>query len=92
MIVYVRVRSDEPNPPPLIFGGVLEEGAYPLAIRVLRGRIIEVIVQSQAPNKVLMSTPPPIDQPNNCCPGLTEGPSSISDLDNARGSSPTATL
>ena len=44
-----RVIVDDPNAPPLIFGGVLEEGAYPLARRLLRGWMIEEIVRSQAP-------------------------------------------
>ena len=47
------------RPPPLLFGGVLEEGAYPLARRLLRGRMIEEIVRSRAPNKVLMANPLP---------------------------------
>ena len=45
-----------------LFGGVLEEGAYPLARRLFRSRMIEETIRSQAPNKVLMATPPPIDQ------------------------------
>ena len=49
--------NKSPNAHPLIFGGVLEEGAYPLARRLLRGWI----VRSQAPNKMLMATPPSID-------------------------------
>ena len=57
----LRVTGDNPNTPPLIFGGVLEEGAYPMSKRILGGRIIENIARSQAPNKVLMATPPPID-------------------------------
>ena len=32
-----------------------------LARRLLRGRMIEEIVRSQAPNKVLMATPPLVD-------------------------------
>ena len=36
----LRVRGDDPNAPTLTFGGVLEEGAYPLARRLLRGRMI----------------------------------------------------
>ena len=55
----LQARGDDTGAPPLIFGGVLEEGAYPLARRLLRGRMIE-IVRSHAPNKVLMSTPPPL--------------------------------
>ena len=51
------VWLDDPNAPPLIFGGVLEERAYHLVRRLLRGRMIEDIVRSQAPNKVLMATP-----------------------------------
>ena len=62
------VRSDDPNAPPLIFGGMLEEGAYPLARRFLQGRMIEEIVRSQAPNKVLMTTPPPIDPAEQLLP------------------------
>ena len=34
------------------------EGAYPIAWRFLRGRMMEEIVWSQAPNKVFMATPP----------------------------------
>ena len=57
----LRVRSDDPNAPPLIFGSVLEEGAYLLTRRLLLGQMIKLIVWSQAPNKVAMATPPPID-------------------------------
>ena len=85
------VRSDYPNAPHLICGGVLEEGAYPLARRLLRSRMIEEIVRSLAPNKVFMATPLPIAQPNNCCPGLTEARCSSSDPAIAVGSSSTAT-
>ena len=42
----LRVRSDDLNAPSLILGGVLEEGTYPLARRLLRGRMIEEIVRS----------------------------------------------
>ena len=54
------LRSDDPNTPLLIFGGVMEEGAYPLARHFLHGRMIDYIVWCQASNKVLMATPPPI--------------------------------
>ena len=47
-------------PPPLIFGGVLEEGAYPLARSLLRDRMIEETIRSQAPRKVLMHHHPPL--------------------------------
>ena len=57
----LRVRGNDANAPLFIFGGVLEEGAYLLAKRLLRGQIIKEIVRSQAPNKVLMATSPPID-------------------------------
>ena len=57
----LRVRGDDPNAPHLIFGGVLEEGGYSLARRLFRGRIIEETIRSQAPNKVLMARPLPID-------------------------------
>ena len=57
----LRVRGDDPNAPTLILGGVLEEGAYPLARRLLRGRMIVETIRSQALNRVLMATPPPID-------------------------------
>ena len=79
----LQVRSDDPNSPPLIFGDVLEEGAN-------HRWMIEEIVQSQAPNKVLMETPPPpfqYTQPKNCCPSLTEVPSPRSNLVTAQGSS-----
>ena len=55
------VRSQNPNASPLIFGGVLEEGTYLLARRLLRRQMIEEIVRSHSPNKVLMATLPPID-------------------------------
>ena len=58
----LRLRINDPNAHLFIFGGVLEEGAYPLARRLLRGRMMEEIVRSQAPNKVLMATLLPIDQ------------------------------
>ena len=61
----LRVRGDDPNSrlPPLIFWGVLKEGAYLLARRLLRSRIGETI-RSQAPNKMLLPPPPPpIDLP-----------------------------
>ena len=74
----LRVRSDDPNAPPLIFGGVLEEGAYPLARRVLRGRMIKDIVLSQAPNKVLMATPLPINPTEQLLP--PSYPSTLSQL------------
>ena len=53
----LRTRGDDPNAPPLIFVGVLEERAYHLVRRLLRGLMIEDIIRSQAPNKVLMATP-----------------------------------
>ena len=54
----LRVRGDNPNaPPPLIFGGVLEEGAYPLAKCLHPG-----------PDDRGDHPPPPLQltQPNNC--------------------------
>ena len=51
----LRVRGDDPNAlPPLIFGNMLGEGAYPLARCHLRGRMIEEAIWSWVPNKVLM--------------------------------------
>ena len=45
-----RVRGDDPNIPPVIFGGVLEEGTYPLARRFLRGQMIrEIVWESSGP-------------------------------------------
>ena len=41
------------NPPPIIYGGVLEADSHPLARRLLRGRMIWDIVMSRAPNKVI---------------------------------------
>ena len=64
----LRLRGDDPNAPPFIFGGVLEEGAYPLARRLLRGQMIEDVVRSQASNKVLLATPPPIDPTKQLLP------------------------
>ena len=64
----MQIRSNDPNAPPLIFGGVLEEVAYPLARRLLQGRMKVEIVWSQAPNKVLMVTPPPIDPTEQLLP------------------------
>ena len=78
----MRTRRDDPNAPPLIFGGVLEEGAYPLARCLLRVQMIEEIVQYQAPNKVFMATPPP---PSNRPSRTTEHvPSYRSDLSQLR--------
>ena len=67
----LRLEGDETDDPiasPLIFGGVLEEGAYPLARRLLRGRMIIEIVWSQAPNNVFMATLPPIDPAEQLLP------------------------
>ena len=64
----LQVRGDDPNAPTLIFGGVLEEGTYPLARDLLRGLMIEEIVRSQALNKVLMALPPLIDQAEQLLP------------------------
>ena len=88
----LQVRSDDPNALPLIFGGMLEEGPHPLVRRLLRGRMIEEIVRSQALNKVLMATRLQLTQQNNCCPGLTEAPSASSGPTVRRGSNATATL
>ena len=52
----LRIRGDDLNVPLLIFGGVLKEGPDPLTRRLLRGRMIEEMVRSQATNKVLMAT------------------------------------
>ena len=41
--------------------GLLEEGTYPLARRLLLGRTIGEIIWSLAPNKVLLTVPPPVD-------------------------------
>ena len=55
----LRVRSDESNGLPVVFGGIQEEGTYPQARHLLQGRMIGEIVRSQAPNKVLWAIPPP---------------------------------
>ena len=62
------VRGDDPNAPPLIFDVVLEVGAYPLARHFLSGQMIGEIVWSQAPNEMLMATPPPIDPSEQLLP------------------------
>ena len=64
-------------PTTLIFGGVLQEGAYPLARRLLRGCTAEETARSQAPNKGLMASPPPIDPakqllPRSYCSALSQ--------------------
>ena len=82
IITGLRVRDDNPNAPPLIFGGILGEDAYHLVRRLLRGRIIEKILRSQAPNKVIMTNPHPIDPANNCCPSpiVAPSPSSVTTI------------
>ena len=61
----LRVIGDDPNASPLIFGGDLEEGTYTLARLLLRSRMFEEIVQSQAPNKVLRAmVPSPSNRPS----------------------------
>ena len=64
----LRLENDDPNAPPLIFGGVFEEGTYPLARCLLRAGMIEEIVRSHSPNKVLMATLLPIDQAEQLLP------------------------
>ena len=65
----LRTRSEDPNVPPLsplIFGDILEECL--LVRRLVRGWMIEEIIRSQAPNRVLMATPLPIDPPEQLLP------------------------
>ena len=62
------VRGDDSKAPPVIFGGVLEEGTYPLPRRLLWGRMIREIVRSQSPNKVLLAAPPPVDPAEQLLP------------------------
>ena len=75
------VTSSSPPPPPLqasfhcilrglrvIFGGVLEEGTYPLARRLLQGRMIGEIVQFQAPNEVFWAVSLPVDPAEQLVP------------------------
>ena len=69
----LRVGGDDPNARPLIFGSVLEEGAYPLARPLLRGRMIEKIVRFQAPSKVLMATLPSFDPAKQLLPHTSHG-------------------
>ena len=84
----VRGLCDNPNAPPLFFGGVLEESTYPFARGLSRGRMIEEIIRFQTPNKVLMGTSPlQKTQPNNCCSSHTEEPFASSDTATVQGSS-----
>ena len=53
----LRVRSDDPSS----LVACWKRWRLPLSRRLLQGRMIEEIVLSQAPNKVIMATPPPID-------------------------------
>ena len=86
----LQVKSDNPITPSLIFGGMmLEEGAYPLARSLLRGRMIEEIIREH-PTKCSCPFPLQFTQPNNYSPGFTEAPSPSSDLVIAGGSSLTA--
>ena len=71
----LRLISNDPKAPPLIFGGVLKKDAYLLVRRLLRGRMIEKIVRSQTPNNVLMATHPPIVPAKQLLAGHTEAPS-----------------
>ena len=64
----LRVRGDDPNVPPVIFGGILEEGTYPLPRRILQGRMIGEIIRSQVPNKVLWAVHPPVDPAEQLLP------------------------
>ena len=67
----LRIRGDDPNAPPLIFGDVLEEGTYPLAKSLLIGdRLVSGTQQSAR------ETPPPLPltQLNNCCPSIPKRP------------------
>ena len=43
----LRIRGDDPNAPPLIFDGVLEEGAYSFARLLLRRQMIEKIIRKR---------------------------------------------
>ena len=58
-----QVRGDDPNAPPVIFGGVLEEGNYPLTILTIQpqGWMVREIIWSKMPNKVLWAVLPPVD-------------------------------
>ena len=58
--------------PPLIFGGVLEVGAYHSARRLLRDRMVKDSVRSQAPNRVRIATLPSIDSAEQLLPGHTK--------------------
>ena len=89
----LRVRGVKPNSLSFIFGGMLEECDYPWVRLLLRGWMIEEIFQSQASNKVLMATPPPIDPAKQLLPRScpTVAPSSSSIPATAQASSPKTT-
>ena len=83
-----RVRGDDSNAPSVIFGGVLEKGTYPMATRLLRGRMIGEIVMYLAHHKVLWAVPPPVDPAKQLlpCPTGVPCPSPSSALDTAHSS------
>ena len=57
-----------PTPLPSSLVASWRRALDPLARRLLRGRMIEEIVRSQAPNKVLMATSSPIDPAEQLLP------------------------
>ena len=46
----LQVRGDDPNAPPSSSGACWKKGTNPLARRLLRGRMMEETIWSQAPN------------------------------------------
>ena len=86
----LQARGDDPNAPPVIVGGVVEEGSYLLARHLLLGWMIVEITQTQASNKVLMAILPHMDSAKQLLP-LSELPSPSSAPVIAQGSKPTTT-